>query len=193
MRSFCSTYEESKWSLKDPFQQGSLTYASDTRRIIRGELTAPEISGERRLPDAAKVYETEWQPRRWFDMDRPALESLVKWSSSEDGPCPACHDRMISHGKNYDLQKIADWEKRGVRWDVDENVSGDESCEVCKGTYYKGPCYLPVGRDLYAFGLLAPIWDFPGQVRFAENRRDGGPLLFEVDGFQGMVMPMKRE
>jgi hypothetical protein len=191
MMPFCLPYESLKYDLQQPFQQGSLTYATDTYRMIRAELTGPEITGERRLPPAGKVWNEHWNPVEWFEFQRPAITDLVSRDDGLDGTCPVCLDRMVSFGEHYPSREILeDLCRRGVRWDVDDNTHGDESCPQCHGKAYYGPSLARISDKLLSFDKLAPIWNLPCPVRFALNKDPRGPVLFTADGFEGLVMPM---
>ena len=190
MLPFCG--ESSRYTLHVPFQQGSLTYATDSWRIVRAELTAPEIVGEKRLPPAAKLFEDSWHPRQWIEMPRPEVKELVI-SNGDDpfGICPVCLGREISFGENYpDREVLEDLMRRGIRWDVDENAHGDESCPQCRGREYYGPSVVVIGEERCSFAMMAPIWNLPGILRVSVNQKRGAPLLFTADGFEGMVMPL---
>lgn len=76
MRPFCG--EDYRYSLSEPFQQGSLTYCTDSRRIIRAELTAPELVGERRLPNAVGLWNNKWRDGRWTPIYRPERTDLLR-------------------------------------------------------------------------------------------------------------------
>lgn len=186
---FCG--DSYKYDLQEPFQHGSLTYATDTFRIIRTELISPEVCGERRLPPAEQTWRDWWHPCGWREVERPALSDLVHRSDGIFGACPQCLDRMISLGEFYpDQETIEDLMRRGVRWDVDENTHGDEFCDLCRGRDYNGPTAITIGSQRVDYALMDPVWRLPGPIYIAANQRSGGPILFRADGFEGMAMPL---
>ena len=193
MRPFCG--DDWRYSVSEPFKQGSLTYCTDARRIIRGELAAPEIVGERRLPDAVGLWGKFWQPQQWIEVDRPQIgELLVSRGDDREGICPVCFGRRISLGDTFpDLSDPAeDVRMHRLDCDIDDNTIRDASCTHCRGLDYYGPWQLEIGGHRFAYNMIAAVFDLPG-VKFHMPEVEGRPLLFCAEGFEGMVMPLRGE
>lgn len=192
MRPFCDTDEGFRYHLNAPFQQGSLTYCTDAWRIIRAELTCPELVGERRLPNATGLYEKHWRDGDWIPIGRPMISELLVSRDNEYGcTCPSCFGRRVSLGEKHpDFDDpVIDKRVHALGYDIDDNTVGDESCPVCKGLDYYGPGQMEIGGLRYSYAVLAPVFDLPN-VKFLPSPSDVVPILFKADGFEGMVMPL---
>lgn len=192
MRPFCDTWEGFLYQLNAPFQEGSLTYATDSRRIIRAELTSPEIVGERMLPNCAKLWENHWRPAEFVPIERPAIsELLVPRFENYGSTCPVCLGRRISLGKEYPDFDDEELNTRIHRlgYDVDDNSIRDESCNHCRGLDYYGPSEMQIGDFRFAYAMVSPMFALP-ELRVAAPVTVETPLLFVADGFEGMVMPL---
>lgn len=186
MRPFCDVDEGFRYQLNAPFQQGSLTYCSDSRRIIRAELTCPEVVGERRLPNAVELWGRHWRNGQWMPGERPQItDLLVSLDRDISGVCPKCLGRRISLGDKYPDSE----DTTPINYDPDDNSIGDASCEQCRGLTYYGPSEVNIGGLRYCYGMLAPMYDLPG-LRISPSGHPDHPLLFRADGFEGMVMPL---
>ena len=183
MRPFCG--ESCRYSLEEPFQQGSLTYCTDARRIIRAELTCPEIVGERRLPNAVRLWRNHWRNGQWIPVERPQIsELLMPHYQGVDGVCPKCLGRRISLGDQYPAGDYNTFPS----YDPDDNSIGDTSCEQCQGRAYYGPSEVEIGGYRFCYAMLSPMYDIP-DVQIIPPRFPDEPMLFRADGFEGMVMP----
>lgn len=191
MRPFCGG--DYRYSLSEPFQQGSLTYCSDAYRVIRAELTAPEIVGERRLPNAAGLWARHWKQGQWKPVERPRIsELLLPRGKDRDGVCPKCLGRRISLGDEYpdtDDNEVAERIYK-LGFDVDDNTVRDESCKHCRGLDYYGPSQVEIAGFRFSYHLLAPMYDLPGVIIRPPTNNEDDPMLFQADGFEGMVMPL---
>lgn len=190
MRPFCG--EDLRYSLSEPFQQGSLTYCSDTRRIIRAELTCPELVGERRLPNAVGLWNEKWRDGQWIEIERPEITDLLPSPLEDlDNVCPLCLGRRISLGAEYPYRHNKEMDERMYRlgYDPDDNTIRDETCPRCQGRDYYGPSEFAINGLRYRWAMLAPIFDLPN-VRFLPSEYEELPLLFKADGFEGMTMPL---
>ena len=186
MRPFCDVDEGYRYQLNAPFQQGSLTYCTDSRRIIRAELTCPEVVGERRLPDAAGLWNHYWRNGQLRPVERPQIsELLLPRGKDRDGVCPKCLGRRISLGDFYPYS-----DDKLVNYDPDDNSVGDESCELCHGLSYYGPSQVEIGGFRFSYHMLAPMYDLPGVMVRPPTNNEDDPMLFKADGFEGMVMPL---
>lgn len=195
----------SRYDFSAPFGIGSLTYATDNLRVIRAELTCREECGERRLPSAAHVesfWREMWQPAGEFrDFRLPRIDEL-RHACLHDmyRECPECGGRIVSCGDYYPgYEQIEEFARQGLTYDVDENAVSDASCSVCRGQIYVGPHLVRIGEDYYSRHLLIDVANLPG-VRvttgaetFAGRSLFDRPLLFEADGFEGIVMPVWRK
>jgi hypothetical protein len=189
MRPFCDTTEGYRYQTNEPFQQGSLTYCTDSRRIIRAELTLTEIVGERRLPNAVGLWGQHWHPSQWIEIERPEISQLLIPIGNDYGStCPQCLGRRISLGDQYPDEN----DPRLINYDPDDNTIGDESCSLCRGLDYFGPSEMEIGGHRFAYRLMAPIFDLPG-VKFSPPKHKEEPGLFLADGFEGMLMPLAYE
>lgn len=190
MLPFCCDHPYPRYDIESPFQHGSLTYATDSRRIVRAEIAKPKIVGEGRLPPVAALWDMRWRPKEWIEIDRPDFDSLKHRRDGVPDTCPECLGRMVSCGETYPSEdELNELLSRGVRWDVDDNTKGDESCPRCRGCEYEGPSVLEVCGVRLAYDVACPVWDLPGPVRFAVLGEEL-PVLFAADGFEGMVMPL---
>ena len=192
MRPFCG--EDFRYAIDQPFQQGSLTYCTDARRIIRAELSCPEINGERRLPNAAGLWKQYWGNNpQWIPVERPELnELLLPRGDDYQGVCPLCLGRRISLGDTYpDFDdKTVDRRIHDLQYDVDDNSIGDAACERCHGREYWGPSEVEFSDGIrFRYDMLAPMYDLPG-LMVSPTKYDGLPMPFKADGFEGMIMPL---
>jgi len=193
MRPFCG--DDFRHSLSEPFQQGSLTYCTDARRIIRAELTAPEIVGERRLPNAVRLWNQNWRSGQFMPIKHPAINDLLPSSEPDiPGTCPKCFERRVCLGAEYppcDDDGMVSMRLQRLGWDVDDNTVRDASCPLCHGLEYYGPSQMEIGRLRYSYALIAPVFALPGVV-FLPAEATGQPLLFRAEGFEGMAMPLQQ-
>lgn len=190
MRPFCG--EDLRYSISEPFQQGSLTYCTDARRIIRAELTMPELVGERRLPNAVGLWNKNWRDGQWIPIEKPAIKDLLLPNTEEYWcVCPECFGRRISLGETYpDPNDEANERKiHQLGYDIDDNTIRDETCPLCKGREYDGPSEFEIHGIRHSWHIIAPIFDLPN-VRFLPPESAEAPLLFKADGFEGMSMPL---
>lgn len=193
MLAFCDG-DFCRYNIGSPFSVGSLTYATDARKMVRAELPSRVESGERRIPDVESCWESFWHPGEFVPLELPAVDapSLVI-PPAGSGVCPLCDDRRLSFGDRWPSEE----EIEAVRdWDVDDNTYRDPNCPLCRGRDFKGPSALRVGGILMNYSQLKPIAALPN-VRISANRKyEGdhfGPLLFRADGFEGMAMGLAKD
>lgn len=197
MLPFCDSWGNARWDLDAPFGVGSLTYATDAKRIIRAELNNRKEEGERRIPRVESLWLKEWHPvGELFPFERPSLDS-IRYGFHGFCDCPACGGRRVPWdgvGKEYPNLDDAGFKhlERERGYDVDDNCVFDPSCETCKGRPYKGPSLLRFRDQFYSAALLLPIWDLPNvRLGVGPADKDGGRrLLFTADGFEGIVCPI---
>jgi hypothetical protein len=194
LRAFCDDWGISRYDLDQPFNVGSLTYASDSRSAVRAELCSAVEDGTRRIPDMDCVWQRLWHPSEFVPFELPPVDSplLVKplpvGNFMGMGTCPLCDDRRISFGEHY--PSSLDEERTLPGYDPDDNTYRDPSCPLCRGMDFTGPSELIVQGVRMNYSRLKPIAALPN-VRVAGNLRhveSGGPLVFKADGFEGLAM-----
>lgn len=187
---FKCPYKSIRYDIDEPFGVGSLTYATDARKICRAEIANRIENGERTLPNVVRCWSEHWHPAGAFKpFDLPPVESLTLGGNSDFGTCPLCSGRRKFLGDMYpDWDWCDSWKARSVDYDVDTNTTLDPSCELCHGRTYHGPWKLRVDGVLCDYSELKPIAALPN-VRITRSTQDSC-LLFVADGFEGMAMGM---
>jgi len=194
MLPFCG--ENYRWDLGAPFGVGSLTYATDARRIIRAEIVSRKEDGERRVPNVNGLWRDEWKPDgELIPFEKPPLSS-IRWGFANFGDCPDCGGRRIPWdgvGEKYPDLDDAQYKhlEREKGYDVDDNCVFDPACRTCRGRPYQGPSLFEFRGQFYSAALLLPVWNLPG-VRIGVGQLDGGErkLLFSADCFEWSVCPV---
>lgn len=191
LQSFC----EDSWSknIATPFTQGSLTYATNAREIIRCELinTIDDAKPIKR-PDADKVFSSLWNhDLAMYRSDLPSIETLI---AHHCGLCPVCLDRRIAatrHATDYYYDED---------YDPNDHTTSDRTCEWCydQKTNTRKEKVRAIGEVdgcYFQYARIAKIAKVPN-VRWAayrsgRNNEDAnrvGLLQFVGDGFQGLAM-----
>lgn len=188
---FCDT-DSFRYDFDRPFAIGSLTYATDSRHMVRAELSNRREDGERRLPEnVEECFNKYWNPGEWRPFELPPIESLVKYPVEMDktGMCPLCGDRWIFLGDRYPNEDEMEHLRLTASYDVDTNEIRDTSCQLCHGRDYYGPSSLEVCGVLLSYHRLKPIAAIPGvMVAANQNRDQDSPILFRGCGIDGMAM-----
>jgi hypothetical protein len=189
---FCAEDQYRRFELQEPFQYGSLTYATDGARMVRTELTTPRLVGERRLPNVTAAWNNCWHPTQPFrDFELPSIDSLTLGDVHGHGTCPECDDRRVLYGPSYPTdQESAD---ALPDWNPDDNTIRDVSCQRCHGRPYRGPCRLTIGNvllDYTRLKLVASIRHVQVAPALATYEQKHDCLLFRGDGFEGVLMGM---
>jgi len=194
LRKFCVTDYYSRYDLTKPFNQGSLTYASDGWEIVRCELVNTIDDGvEARRPNAQGVYESLWKSD--LRMDRFELPSIEKLLPYSDGMCPVCLDRRVKISSDVECE---DW--YALDFDPDDWTIGDRSCEWCYDQKTKRrkdvvKSVVEINGCFFQYARLLKVQQIPGVVAgtyvnqsyYKDNR---GLLQFAGEGFQGMCMSL---
>ena len=190
LQAFCDDASY-RYDLTKPFGIGSLTYATDAKHMARAEIANRFEDGERRLPKGVlDAWKFHFQPGKFIPFELPSISGLTL-TGNDDGICPLCDDRRISFGKTYPSEDEMD---RLLDYDVDENTYRDNSCVLCHGLTYHGPCEAIVCGVRMSYSRLKPIAQLPN-VRIARGRvsRDDYPFLtFVADGFEGVAMGLPK-
>lgn len=188
LAAFVCPYKSLLYDIDAPFGVGSLTYATDAKKMCRAEIANRVENGERTLPNVQLAWNNLWVPDREFvPFALPPVESLTLGGASDWGTCPLCSGRRKFLGDTY-----PDWEwcdsvaARLCDYDIDTNTTLDPSCELCKGRTYHGPWQVRVAGVLMDYSQLKPVAALPN-VRISKSRVDDC-LLFIADGFEGMAM-----
>lgn len=191
---FCDDWS-TRYDMGEPFQVGSLTYATDARRACRAELTAPHVIGERRRPPISKVFDDHFHASRWFDFRLPEPHEMTIRDAC--GDCPHCRNRRVQCPIPFDELR---WNRFGeldartalIDYDVDDHTVRDASCEHCHGREYRGGNLFRVA-GMSDGVAMCPILCHP--LRRIErlqvavgNIAERDMLLFRGDGFEGIVM-----
>lgn len=190
---FCDP-DSVRYNFEAPFGYGSLTYATDSRAMIRCELANRIEIGERRLPDIAKVWSDWFQPvGQWRPL---TLEDIQpKFADEFGGVCWECGDRRVPYGGEY--PEINEWgqfvDERCNRlgYDIDDNSIRDESCPRCKGRSYGHETLAVLFGQEHQSHNLRRILALPN-VMVCESanhwKRHALGLLFRADGFEGIAL-----
>jgi hypothetical protein len=192
MLAFCDP-DCSRWAIDAPFGWGSLTYATDTRAMIRAEIANRQEVGERKLPPKIdQIWESWFRPaRQWRQLDPSDIEP----THDGIGVCWECGDRRVSLGESY--PELDEWgsfsDKRLYRldYDIDDNTIRDESCPRCKGmdSGHKTVAVL-FGQEHQSHNLkriiaLPNVMVCPSELSL---ERHAPGLLFRADGFEGIAL-----
>lgn len=175
-----------RYDFEKPFGIGSLTYASDSKALIRCELAARDEDGERKLPkNLLSVWNHHWRPTEQW---RPLTPDDLRPTERVTGRCPYCGDRRKSFGPNYpDDQETAD---ALLDWDVDDNTIRDSSCEHCHGRDYTGPSCVRINGVVHQSWTMRRILALPNPQVCGTKADRFGVLLFRAEGFEGISMGM---
>lgn len=187
LMSFCDP-DAFRWDFTKPFGVGSLTYATDSRAMVRCELGSRVEDGERRLPpNVLDVWNYWWRPAGHW---RPLMPEDLVPTENVNGSCPHCGNRRVSFGDKYpDDQVSAD---ALPDWDPDDNTIRDVSCEACRGRHYEGPSCVRIGGVLHSSWNLRRVLALPnpqicaGVVGLLGD--PSGAVLFRADGFEGISL-----
>lgn len=190
---FCDP-DSTRYNFEAPFGHGSLTYATDSRAMIRCELVNRQEIGERRLP---KNIDETWG--KWFRTKsqwRPlTLEDIQPTESNDYAACFECGDRRISLGEEW--PELCEYgiprDKRinELGWDVDDNTIRDDSCPRCRGRAV-GHLNVAVlfGQEHQSHNLkriiaLPNVMVCPSELSLDKHAPG---LLFRADGFEGIAL-----
>lgn len=183
---FCDP-EPWRYDLSSPFGVGSLTYATDSRAMIRCELVSRLENGERHLPrNVIDIWGRYFRPTDWVDLTSEDIRPTEKFVS---GSCPECGDRRVSFGEDYPTDQ--DYADSLPDWDPDDNTIRDTSCECCHGRYYDGPSLVRICGVLHQSFLLRRILALPNpQICCSRSSMAKKPdvLLFRASGFAGISL-----
>lgn len=183
---FCDP-EYQRFNLSQPFGVGSLTYATDSRAMIRTELVNRSEVGEMRTPPVQKVWHDYWHPySQWRPLDETILTPTI---TREEQLCPKCGDARVSVGEGYpnysDPAVVA--MLKTYRYDPDENTIRDRSCDVCHGLDYTDPAVSDIFGVQHSTFMLHRIAALPNaMVTRSESVQHA--VLFKADGFQGISL-----
>lgn len=191
LMAFCDP-EAFRYDFKSPFGLGSLTYATDSRALIRCELTGRDEIGERRLPkDVLRVWSDHWNPvTQWRPLTPDDLVPTV--SPKNYDVCPDCGNRRISLGDRFP-QSIEE-QASLPHYDPDDNTIRDASCQTCKGIECSVPTCCEVEGVIHSAYTLKRILALPNpQICVSlspETHRHSfrEHLLFRADGFEGISL-----
>lgn len=188
MLPFCDHDYGYKYDLRQPFGQGSLTYATDYWAMIRAELANRRDVGEGRLPDALGCWKQYWHPSfDWVPLDGELLTPTLR--AKDYAMCPECGLRRVSLGDEYpdhtDNELTAMLSK--YDYDVDDNTIRDKSCTVCHGLEFEGPDICPLLGTYHSRFLLTRIAALPNP-QICLSRSMPNALLFRADGYEGITL-----
>jgi len=190
---FCDP-DSMRYNFQTPFGHGSLTYASDSRAMIRCELANRQEIGERKLPkNIDQVWEAWFRPKAQWRPLTP--DDIVPTAINDYAKCFECGNRRISLGDRYpelnEYGSPAEQRMHDLGWDVDDNTIRDESCPTCRGRSFghKNVAVL-FGHNHQAYELKR-ILALPNvmvcQSGFEPEEHAQG-LLFRADGFEGVAL-----
>lgn len=190
---FCDP-DATRYNFEAPFGYGSLTYATDSRAMIRCELANRQEIGERRLP---KNIDETWS--KWFRPKaqwRPlTLEDIQPTESNDYAVCFECGDRRISLGDAWpELNKWGEPEDKRLKelgWDVDDNTIRDDACHRCRGRCVGHVNVTVMFGHQHQAHQLKRILALPNPMVCAsgfEPAEHAQCLLFRADGFEGIAL-----
>jgi hypothetical protein len=189
---FCAS-EFSRYSLDAPFGWGSLTYASDSRAMIRAEIGNRQEVGERRLPNVQQVWDCWFRPApQW----RPLTPSDIEPTAQDEvGRCWLCGDRRVSYGPDFpevnEFGQFADERCNRLGYDIDNNTIRDESCPRCKGRDFGHNTLCELFGQEHQSHNLRRIVALPNVMVCASlhhPEQHAPALLFKADGFEGIAL-----
>jgi hypothetical protein len=102
---FCSD-ESIRYSLQSPFGVGSLTYATDGYAMVRAEIANRQEIGERRVPQADRVFEKYWcsvgvwSPVESFRLVPEFFCDGLGCPGCGSFTCGVCHGGHVHHVNN---------------------------------------------------------------------------------------------
>jgi hypothetical protein len=193
MLAFCDP-DCSRWAIDAPFGWGSLTYATDTRAMIRAEIANRQEVGERKLPPKIdQIWESWFRPaQQWRQLTPDDIQPTI---ADGIGMCFECGDRRVSYGDEYpDLNEwgyFTDERCGRLGYDIDDNTIRDESCPTCKGLAYGHKNITVICGQEHQSHNLKRILALPNaMVCPSELHMDkhAPGLLFRADGFEGIAL-----
>lgn len=188
---FCGDWDH-RYHISEPFSHGSLTYATDSRAMVRCELANRLEIGEVRLPPVESTWVKFWQPvGPWKPLSEVSIRPVPV-----DGfaaACPECGERRVSLGDTYpDLADEAEAERvYRLGFDVDDNSIRDASCGTCHGLEYRGPTVASVLGVPHSAFLMKRITALPN-AKVCRSGFDGRAILFAADGYEGISLGLLR-
>ncbi len=180
MRAFCAEERCSRFDLESPFGVGSLTYATDSRAMIRAELSTREEYGQRFLPPVRSVWPHYWNPTGIW---APVEEFLQPTIGRDYQCCPECGNRRVSLGDQYPEEN----DPRLIDYDPDDNSVRDTSCVLCHGRDFGGKGISDVMGVYHMTFLLRRIAALPNALVCRSGSCDRA-ILFKADGFEGISL-----
>lgn len=189
MLDFCDQ-DYLRYNLKQPFGVGSLTYATDSRAMIRTELLNRSEVGEQRVPPVDKVWHDHWNPvGQWRELDDGILTPTIR---KKYQLCPKCGDARVSFGEQYPDE--GDWSElcRLYNYDGDDNSIRDRSCDVCHGLDYQCAGFSDVLGVHHSSYMLKRIAALPNPM-VCRSASVEHAVLFRADGFEGISLGNCRE
>ena len=175
-----------RYDLKQPFGVGSLTYATDSKAMIRTELANRCEVGEMKIPPVGNVWSAHWEPTgQWRDLDETMLTPTIvrKYQS-----CPKCGGDRVSFGESYP-DNHHDWYVlvSEYAYDPDDNTIRNRSCDVCHGRDYTGAAVSDVLGIEHSTYNLKRIAALP-HAQVCRSAYVEHAVLFRADGFQGISL-----
>lgn len=172
-----------RYNLSQPFGVGSLTYATDSRAMIRTELVNRSEVGEMRTPPVDKVWHDHWNPiGQWRELDESILTPTI---IEEFQLCPKCGDARVSYGEGYPNHWSELMDK--YSYDSDDNTIRDRTCDVCHGLDYKDAAMSDVLGVVHSSFMLKRIAALPN-AKICRSASVEHAVLFRADGFQGISL-----
>lgn len=192
LRPFCDP-GTLRYDLSEPFNVGSLTYATCGRQIVRCELVSTIDDGiAKKRPNVEQVYDELFKPRSEFiPLELPPIESL----ELNDFGCPVCHDRRLPAGDFRD----EDFELK-YDYDPDSETIADTSCRWCHkangSQRERFPSLVVMGGGSHRFTYqsllkIAAIPKVGVSLSISDHDKDMPLLLFRGDGFEGIASSMR--
>lgn len=198
MAAFCGTDVYSRFDIGSPFFQKGLTFATDSRAMIVGDIGTPNVIGERRLPDAIGVIESCWDPRAKF-VPLSELDLTPTIRRDDFGLCPECGNRQIPYPEESEWPDDP-YAAHRMRFDVDDSTMGDPSCKVCNGQPYEGPTLVNVCGVTHSAWYLKRVAAIPDvEVAMVTARvrsyahLSGHCIQFRSEQFRGLSLGVSPE
>lgn len=211
---FCDDDDASLYGMYDlrkPFQNGSLTYGTDARCMVRAELLNPVVGDERRIPPAAQVFSNLWRPsNQWVPLgDLNLVSDRVDLQGEID--CPRCGSSCTVDvpedfpvfNDNGEVSKDGRDLVYKYGMDPDTWKIRDKNCPVCHGLQMRGQTVVEVNGSNFALQYIEKIrqlpepriqtYDWPSAGKHNKLKRTGQIMLIEAGPFQGVLASIAKE
>lgn len=184
MLAFCDA-DVCRYDCSKPFGVGSLTYATDSRAMVRAEIVNRQECGEIKTPPCDAIWGKYWQPTgQWKPLTLEDIQPTIEhWCL-----CPDCGSRRIELPEYPDLSDpIVNARYHRMAYDVDDNSIRDTSCKTCRGSDEKKPSAAEILGVRHSTWFARRILNLPN-AKVCRTQFIPEALLFVADGFEGVSL-----